>query len=123
MGECIETETICIVRGDSWEFVVSLDDGFAEVILEPEDYLLQLVLRDDQNDLLTPRLILEVDDAEIVTPIPVVPGMPRLFYTFTATPTQTTSLPRWDLVGYVELRSTNDTIVERLFNLKASIKD
>lgn len=121
---CVDTISICFIRGDSWEQDVGLTAGYEEVIEHPEDFEGRLVLREWQDDnapvLLTLVTTPEVDDV----PSPVAPPHKIAYLRFTATPVQTQELPDWcSVVGYVELRSLSGSQVTRLFNAQVSIKD
>lgn len=110
-----------VIRGDSQQLIVGLAEAWVEVLESPSDFIARLVLKDAPDDNLPARLTVNVTP-EIVTPVPGDVQAPVLF-TFTLSPAQTQSLPAWDLVGYVELRTTDDNYVNRLLDCRVTVKD
>jgi len=120
MSCCTDTYATCIIRGDTWTLDVALSAAYVEVIDNPSDFQMTIVMRESQDDNLTPYLTL--------VGVPYIPdkplvGEPPITYSFTATSDQTAALPQWDIVGYCELRQIADQVVNRLFNIEFEVGD
>lgn len=98
---------------------VGLAMGFDEVHDEPTQYRGHLVIRLDQDD--------SLPDILRLTATPEAADLKcegsQAYLRFAATVAQTTGLPPYDLVYFVELANLNATEVTRLFQGKVDIHD
>lgn len=120
MTACVSTKDICIIRGDDYTLDAALENGFEEVFETPGDYEGRMVIRMEQDDSL-PDLLTLTSTLELVEAQNECPA--RVYMSFTATAAQTTALPPYDLVYYVELAGTAGGPTTRLFQGKVDIHD
>ena len=120
MADCTETIDICITRGDTYNLVVGLADGWDEVNANPSVYSGRLVFRDAHDDGIAEMLTITS---------PTSAGTDVRFentefvFDFTALPAQTQSLPSYDIVCFCEIVDLSGTYVRRLFNGRVKIED
>jgi hypothetical protein len=116
----VATVDIEIIRGDDFEKAVGLGEGFADVVSNPTNYIASMCLRLDQSDSLP--ILLQLDaPAELEVATPSCPA--RVYFQFGATSAETTALPPYDLVHYVELIALDGPKRTRLFQGKVNIVD
>ena len=121
----IDEYDFLLIRGDVFHLDMGLTLSFVDVFENPEAYVAKLVLRDDQDDTLTPRLTLTATpEVESIDPGVSSPPAAVVMFRFTASAAETQALPQWNLVGYAELRTAvGDTVIERLFNSRVTVGD
>lgn len=118
---CISRRNICIVRGDNYAMDVGLAEGFDEIADDPTDFVGRLVVKLDFNDDL-PSLLELTATPEPTTDADDCDGA-LAYLSFAAHPTQTQSLPPYDLVYFVEVSNVGGSEVTRLFQGKVDIHD
>lgn len=120
MNQCVNNADQCLIRGDNFTLDLGLVN-FPEVLANPTDFEGRMVFRETQNDNEIPYLTLIVTPELADDPMP---NAPEVFLRFAATPTQTSALPDWNIVYYVELRTVPaDTIVQRLLQGDVDVSD
>lgn len=114
---CVTRRDICIVRGDSFEENVGFGANFTDLVDDPSLYAVNMVFREAQDDSLTPYLSLTATPEATVgeDSFPVLA-------TITATGAQTSSLPDWNHVYYVELKKIGGDPT-RIYQGKIKIDD
>lgn len=121
MSSCVDKRDICVIRGDTFTENAALDDTWSEVVDDPTGYTASLVMREWQDDDfatehlrldITPELTSGIDPLEYPVLLP-----------FKATPTETQSLPAWDIVYYVEIKLVGAVGGTRLYEGKVKIND
>ena len=122
MSCCTDIYRACLVRGDTWTLDVGLSSEYAEVLENPQDWAMVIVMRESQDDDVTPYLTL---NSTYEVPVDPLLDEPPILYSFVATSAETQALPEWDIVGYCELVQINSTIVspivKRLFNMEIEV--
>lgn len=111
---------ISVVRGDTFDLLVTLNSAYEDVIAAPGSYELRIVFRDVQDDAIENAL---AHTASLSTySDPLYPGA-ALLGDLTLSPAQTQTLPTYDHVYFVELRKPTGTEIRRLFEGKVKVKD
>ena len=110
---------MCVVRGTPFTQDVKLKSGYEEVVDNPTGYSGRLAFRLAQDDTLT--------DYFAVTAVPEVVedcvGNESALLSFVVAPSLTQTLPPYDIVAYIDLRTSAGVVVQRLFNGKVRISD
>ena len=114
MGDCVTEVDYCVTKGTNFEAGVAFTTGYTEVVENPELYEGLLVFREYQDDDATVYLTLRADVLSIEPDVPAA-------LAFTATPTQTLSLPDWKHVAYCDLQLKSGGSIERLFNADVEV--
>jgi len=116
----IPTLDMHLVRGDTFEQRVGVG-GFYDLADNPDDYETTLVIRRDHNDALP--ILLSIAGVREDPPEGVCEESVDWIYRFTATPTETSALPPYDLVYHVELRGVSGDPVRTLFRGTLEVTD
>ena len=122
MSCCNADVDTCITRGTDWSLTVEFTMGFEEVHLDPDDYEVQMILRNDQDDGSTVYLTITAP-IEITEDLSTNPVSYSAIAILSASPAETQALPAWDLVGYTDLRTIGGASVRRLFNSNVEVSD
>lgn len=118
--DCTEERDICITRGDTYFLIIGLARNWEEVNASPALYEGRLVIREAQDDSLTPLLEVTADlEAGEDSRFPDMEYMVDL----SLTPAQTQSLPTYNVVCFAEIRKKDLSYVKRLFNGRVTRSD